>query len=159
MTPDGLLPDPEKILAVRDLAVPKTKSQLRSFLGLTAYYRRFVCSYALVASPLTRLLRDDTPFQWDERHQQAFEHLKACLTSPPLLVHPDWDKPFRLQTDASDYAIAAILAPVSDDACTEKVVCYASRHLTDAERKFDTREKELLAIVWGCEKFRKYLSG
>ena len=139
VTPDGLLPDPEKIRAVRDLAVPTTKSQLGSFLGLTAYNRRFVRSYALVASPLTRLLRDDTPFHWDERHQQAFEHLKACLTSPPLLVHPDWDKPFRLQTDASDYAIAAILAQVSDDASTEKVVCYASRHLTDAERKFDTR--------------------
>ena len=150
---DGLLLDPEKIRAVRDLAVPKTKSQLRSFLGLTAYYRLFVRSYALVASPLTNLLRDNTQFQWDERHQQAFEHLKACLTAPLLPVHPDWDKPFKLQTDASDYAIAAIMAQVSDDACTKKVVCYASRHLTDAERKFDTREKELLAIAWECKKF------
>ena len=101
VTSDGLLPDPLKIRAVRDLAVPKTKSQLMSFLGLTAYYRQFVRSYALFASPLTQLLRDDTPFQWDERHEQAFEHLKACLTSSPLLFYPDWDKTFKLQTDTS----------------------------------------------------------
>ena len=84
--------------------------------------------------------------------------MKQRLTSAPLLVHPDWNKPFLLQTDASDLAVASILAQVDEDG-REHVVCYASRQLSAAERKYDTRQKELLAVIWGCECFRKYLLG
>ena len=158
ITPNGILPDPEKVSAVNNIAVPTTKSELKSFLGLTSYYRRFVNSYATVAAPLFRLLREATSFQWSQVEQDAFDRLKATLTSSPLLVHPDWTRAFQLQTDASDFAIASILVQRDDDG-NERVICYGSRQLSDSERKYDTREKELLAVVWGCESFRKYLSG
>lgn len=92
VTPDCLHVDPQKVSAVRKLSVPQSKSVLKSFLGLTSYYRRFVKSYAQVAEPLTRLLRRTTTFEWTEPQQRAFEELKKHLMSSPLLVHPDWAK-------------------------------------------------------------------
>ena len=88
--------------------MPQTKSQFKSFLGLTSYYRHFVPSYAAVAEPLTRLLQDNTPFQWTVAQQEAFDSLKQQLTSAPLLVHPDWSKPFLLQR-----MLLILLSPLS----------------------------------------------
>jgi hypothetical protein len=158
VTPTGLRVDPAKVQAVTALSVPANKSQLRSFLGLTSYYRRFVPAYAAIAEPLTRLLRDQAPFQWTVDQQCSFDHLKQQPTSAPILIHPDWKKPFLLQTDASDFAVAAVLAQIGDDGL-EHVVSYASRQLTPSERKYDTRQKELLAVLFGCESFSKYLLG
>ena len=128
------------------------------FWSLTSYYRRFVSSYAARVEPLLRLLRDNVPFQWTDDQQHSFDKLKQFLNSTPLLVHPDWSKPFLLQTDASGFALAAILAQVDADG-RESVISYASRQLYASERKYDTRQQELLAVVWGCELFRKCLLG
>ena len=153
----GLAVDPEKVRAVRDLAPPTNRTLLKSFLGLTSYYRRFIRAYAEATEPLYRLLRGKPEtFVWATEQQEAFEKIKTALTTAPLLVHPDWTKPFKLQTDASDYAIGAVLSQ-EDDEARERVVSYASRQLTADERKYDTREKELLAVVWGCETHAKYL--
>ena len=151
-------PDPEKIRAVTDLAAPTTKAHVRSFLGFASYYRRFIKGYATLALPLTKLLKENSEFEWGEEQNAAFSQLKACLSSAPILVHPDWEHPFLLQTDASDYAIGAVLAQV-DDHGQQRVVHYLSRQLTDAEKKWDVREKELLAVVWACEGLRPYLVG
>ena len=131
---------------------------VRSFLGLSSYYRKFIPDYARVARPLTRLLRDDGNFQWMDDCDDAFLALKDSLSSAPILAYPNWDLPFLLKTDASNYAIAAVLSQVHDDGL-ERVVSYASRVLQDREQRYDTREKELLAVVYGCETFRKYLFG
>ena len=157
ISPDGLRVDPKKIDSVQKVAIPTTKGDLRSFVGLTSYYRRFIYKFAQLIEPLTRLLRD-IPFILGADQQDAFERLKKRLTSAPLLIYPDWDKMFFLQTDASDYAIAAVLTQLDDDGY-ERVVSYASRQLRDPERRYDTREKELLAVVYGCKEFRKYLWG
>ena len=81
-----------------------------------------------------------------------------CLTNPPILVHPNWENPFIVQMDASNMAIAAVLAQLNGKG-QEQVVQFASRQLSEAEKKWDTREKELLAVVWSCETFRPYLTG
>eukprot|EP00118_Oscarella_pearsei_P023955 m.294421 g.294421 ORF g.294421 m.294421 type:complete len:416 (+) comp40746_c0_seq7:423-1670(+) len=153
----GVTVDPAKVRAVRELAPPTNRTLLKSFLGLTSYYRRFVKSYSDVTEPLYRLLRGNVSvYAWAAEQQRAFQAIKMALTTAPLLVHPDWTKPFKLQTDASDFAVAAILAQI-DDQTHECVVSYASRQLSVDERKYDTREKELLAVVWGCETHAKYL--
>eukprot|EP00118_Oscarella_pearsei_P017903 m.180288 g.180288 ORF g.180288 m.180288 type:complete len:1472 (+) comp39243_c0_seq11:859-5274(+) len=153
----GVSADPQKIHAIQSLVPPTTKSLLRSFLGLTSYYRRFVPRYATVAEPLTNLLKDENTFTWSATQQEAFDALKQCLCVAPVLNHPDWSRPFLLQTDASDYAVAAILAQCDDDS-TERVLDYGSRKLSDREKRWDTREKELWAVVWGCERYEKYLA-
>ena len=158
VTPAGIRVDPEKVRAVREILPPATKSELRSFLGLTSYYRRFVKAYAERSEPLSKLLRDATPYVWSDEQQKAFEALKLALTEAPLLTHPDWDKDFVLQTNASDLAIAAVLSQ-RDAEALQCALGYASRQLSDLERKYVTREKELIAVVWGCETYAKYLEG
>lgn len=151
-------PDPEKVVAVQKMSPPSNKSQLRSFLGLTSYYRKFIRDYASVALPLTKLLGEDALFSWGAEQQEAFDTLKSQPTTYPVLVHPNWENKFILQTDASNMAIGAVLAQ-EDEHGDERVVQYASRKLTSAEGKWDTREKELIAIIWGCETFRPYILG
>ena len=152
----GINVDPEKVKAVKSLLPPTSKMVLRSFLGLASYYRRFISDFADVAQPLTRLLRDDARFEWGSAQVKSFATLKERLTTAPILAYPDWDATFLLQTDASNDAIAAVLSQVGTDGL-ERVISYASRVLQDRERRYDTREKELLAVVYGCETFRHYL--
>ena len=106
-------PEPAKIQAVKDFPVPQTKKQVRLFLGLAGYYRCFIPDYASVTAPLTDLTRKDAPNQviWSAKCDQAFQHLKQLLCSPPVLWSPDFDKPFTLQTDASDRGVGAVLSP------------------------------------------------
>ena len=130
----GIGPDPDKVAAVQRLASPVNKAQLRSFLGLSSYYRRFIKDYARLASPLTMLLREGQCFQWGSEQQQAFAKLKQCLITSPILDHPDWERPFILQTDASGSALGAVLAQV-DEQGRERVIHYLSRALTEGEQK------------------------
>eukprot|EP00118_Oscarella_pearsei_P018893 m.196972 g.196972 ORF g.196972 m.196972 type:complete len:1094 (+) comp39535_c1_seq2:160-3441(+) len=152
----GISPDPAKIEAVSKLAAPKSKKELRSFTGLASYYRRFVKGFAEIALPLLRLLSDEVRYEWKEPQQRAFEALCQALMTSPVLVHPDWTQMFYVQTDASDYALGAVLAQRNEGGL-EQVVQYLSRKLNPGERKWDTREKELLAVVWACETLRPYL--
>lgn len=153
----GVRPDEKRVEAVKSYPVPKTTRELKGFLGLAGYYRRFIPNFSKIAKPLTELLKKNTPYVWDDRTEKAFNTLKELLTTQPLLQYPNFTKPFVLTTDASNDAIGAILSqgPIGKDL----PISYASRTLNNAERNYPTVEKELLAIVWGCKHFRQYLYG
>lgn len=153
----GIEPDPKKIQAVRDFPQPKTTKELKSFLGLSGYYRRFIANYSKIGKPLYGLLKKGVKYEWGYEQEKAFQELKERLVSAPILQYPDFTQPFNLTTDASDYAIGCILSqgPIGKDL----PVAYGSRTLNKAERNYSTIEKELLAIVWACKHFRPYLYG
>jgi hypothetical protein len=151
---NGVRPDEKRIEAVQNSPEPKTTRELKGFLGLTGYYRRFILNFSEIAKPLTELLKKNTPYIWDDKIEKAFVTLKTSLMTEPLLQYPDFTRPFVLTTDASNDAIRASF-PIGKDA----PIGYASRTLNNAERNYPTVEKELLAIVWGCKYFRQYLHG
>lgn len=106
----GIEQDPANVEKVVQQPVPKTVKQVRAFIALASYYRRFVKDFAEIAKPLHNLIKKDSRFKWTPEHQQTFDALKQALTSPPVLAFPDYDKPFILHTDASDHSIGAILS-------------------------------------------------
>ncbi|XP_062527581.1 uncharacterized protein LOC134199889 [Bombyx mori] len=157
ITDEGVKPDPAKIRAVSEFPVPKCPKDVKSFLGLMSYYRKFIPEFSKTAKSLTSLLKKDTTFTWNNEQQLAFETLKNRLISPPLLIYPDFTKPFTLTCDASNYAISAILS--QGDPNRDKPIAYASRTLNKSEINYNVTEKELLAIMYGCKTFRPYLYG
>ena len=155
VTEEGLLPDPSLLAAIRDIPPPKTATEVRSFLGLAGYYRRYVKGFATIAAPLHALTRKDAVFHWSEDCQTAFDQLKTRLTTSPITAFPDFSQEFRLYTDASTAGLGAILAQVRDD--KERIICCASRALNKAEKSYPATKLECLAIVWAVAKFRPYL--
>ena len=160
--PDGILPDPLKAKAIDDWTYPNSIAQLRQFLGITGYYRKFIKDYAHHAAPLLKLIRDKhkgnrLPTTQTKEQTAAFEYLKSRLTSAPVLAHPNFDLPFEVHTDASNDGLGAVLCQKVDG--QEKVIAYISRILQPAEQKYDTHKKEMLAIVWAIKLWRPYLSG
>lgn len=153
----GVSPDPKKVDCIRNWPIPKTVTEVRSFLGLCSYYRRFVSGYSFIAKPLHSLTEKGQPFAWTAKCEEAFETLKKRLISAPILAHPDFSLPFILDTDASDHAIGAVLSQRIGK--VEKVVAYASRSLSKSERKYCVTRKELLALVYFVKYFRHYLYG
>jgi len=153
-----ILPDPTKIDKVANAGPLKNVKELQRFLGLAGYYRRFIKGYATIAEPLTRLLHKAREYKWKDEQQRAFEELKRRLTEASVLGMPDWTHPFIFQPDASGVAIGAILAQ-EDEEGHERVIHYASRVLSPAERNCSATERELLAVVWGAKEFRPYLHG
>ena len=151
----GLRPDTAKLKAISDWPTPKCVKDVRSFLGLGNFYRRFCKNFAKVASPLTDLLKKDTPFVWSDKCEEAFQNIKNLLTSAPVLQVADPTKDFRLQTDASDFAIGGVLLQQKGKAWLP--IAYMSRRLTTAERRFSTHEKELLALIHSLKIWRCYL--
>ena len=151
---EGIRPTAEKTRAVRDWPTPMTVKDVRSFLGLVNFYRRFIPHFSDIAAPLNELTQRETSFSWQEQHQKAFESLKQALVSSPILDYPRQNDKFVLTTDASDTGLGAVLS-------TERgtVIEYASRTLTSAEKNYATTEKECLAIVWSVHKLRQYLIG
>jgi len=131
--------------------------QLRGFLGLTGYYRKFVKGYAHIAGPLNRLLKKDQAYVWTEDCQKAFGELKRAMTSPPVLALPNDQDAFVLDTDAAEGSIGAVLSQVQDG--VEKVVAYAGRTLNRHEINYCITRKELLAIVHFTKLFRQYPLG
>ena len=159
VTPEGICCDEEKIQAVRNWPVPKNVKDIRAFVGFANYYRRFIKSFAHVAAPLTALTKKDRPFQWTDICQEAFETLKLKLTEAPILAYPSCDEnsTFILDTDASDWAISGVLSQVQNG--VERVIAYASKTLSNSQRKYCTTYKELLAVVTFVKHFRHYLLG
>ena len=155
MTEEGLLPDPSLLVAIREIPPPKTPTEVRSFLGLAGYYRRYVKGFAAIAAPLHALTRKDAVFHWSEDCQNAFDQLKTLLTTSPITAFPDFSQAFRLYTDASTAGLGAILAQVRDG--KERIICCASRALNKAEKSYPATKLECLAIVWAVAKFRPYL--
>lgn len=157
VTQEGIKPNPKKLKAITNYPLPKTTKQIKSFLGITGFYRKFIKNYAHIAKPLTNCLKKGNKIQHTEEFLNAFNTLKSLLTNPPILAYPDFEKPFLLTTDASNYALGAVLS--QKGVTGEKPVSYISRTLNDTEQKYSTIEKELLAIVWSCKMFRPYLFG
>ena len=154
---EGIATDPKKIKTVTEWPVPTSVKEVRSFLGLAGYYRRFVKGYANIAAPLHALTQKDREFKWTDTTQQAFEVLREALTTPPILAMPNDTGEFILDTDASDQTIGAVLSQLQDGA--EKVIAYASRKLDKREVNYCITRKELLAIVHSLKYFKQYLLG
>ncbi|GFQ86315.1 retrovirus-related Pol polyprotein from transposon 17.6 [Trichonephila clavata] len=154
---DGVRTDPQKVSAVKDWRRPKNVHELRSFLGLCTYYRRFVKGFSSIARPLHRLTENKQKFLWTDECEEAFNSLKAALTSSPILVYPDPEKQFILDTDASHESVGAVLSQEING--QEHVIAYWSKCLSKPERNYCVTRKELLAIVKAVENFHSYLYG
>ena len=154
---DGVATDPAKVDAVSSWPQPTCVSDVRSFLGLTSYYRRFVENFAQIASPLHRLTEKKAPFHWTKECDQSFCELKRRLVSAPILAYPQFDQQFILDTDASDFGIGAVLSQVQEG--QERVIAYASRALTKPERRYSVTRREMLALVYFVKHFRHFLYG
>ncbi|GJR79716.1 reverse transcriptase domain-containing protein [Tanacetum coccineum] len=135
--------------------IPPTSKGVRSFLGHASFYRRFIKDFSKISRPMTHLLEKDTPFIFSNECIQAFQTLKNKLTEAPILIAPNWDLPFELMCDASDYAIGAVLGQRHEKHF--RPIHYASKTMTEAESNYTTTEKEMLAVVYAFEKFRSYL--
>ena len=155
VTEEGLLPDLALLAAIWEIPPPKTATEVRSFLGLAGYYRRYVKNFAAIAGPLHALTRKDAVFHWSADCQTAFDHLKMLLTTSLITAFPNFSHAFRLYTDASTAGLGAILAQVRDG--KERIICCASRSLNQAEKAYPATKLECLAIVWAVAKFRPYL--
>ena len=150
---NGIKMDPQKTAVIDAWPQPRDLHQLRSFIGLATYFRRFVQGYSKLVSPLTDLLRGKTQWLWSDKCEQAFQDTKLALTSHPVLVMPDYSKPFEVVCDASVTGLGAVLLQEG------KPVAYESRKLSSAEHNYSTGEQELLAVVHAMRSWRCYLEG
>ena len=155
VTEEGLLPDSSLLAATREISPPKTATEVRSFLGLAGYCRRYVKGFAAIAGPLHALARKYAVFHWSAECQAALYRLKHLLTTSPITAFQDFSQAFRLYTDASTAGLGAILAQIRDG--KERIICCASRALSQAEKAYPATKLECLAIVWAVAKFRPYL--
>jgi hypothetical protein len=126
---EGIIPDPNKIQAIKEMPAPKDKSEVRSFLGLCSYNRKFIPNFAFTSEPLNAITREQIPFTWGQQQKDAFDSLKQSLTQSPILRHPDFNEPFLIQTDACDMGLGAVLCQQINDC--ECVIQYASRTQMD----------------------------
>ena len=154
---DGISADQGKVKAVQDWPQPSNVREVKSFLGLCTYYRRFVPGFSNIAKPLHLLSEKNTKFQWTNECDAAFKSLKQHLTQTPTLSYPDFKKPFILDTDASNVAIGAVLSQVVDGA--ERPITYFSKTLSKPETRYCVTRRELLAVVKATEHFHPYLYG
>jgi hypothetical protein len=152
---EGIRPDPGKIEAVLHFPTPKNVPSVRSFLGLTCYYRKYVRGYSNLAGPSFELTKKDVAFVWDMRCEHAYQALKAALVDAPMVTRPNFKQTFWLDVDWSTKGVGAILS--QKEGKFEKVIAYASKSLTEAQRKFHPMEGECYALIWGVMHFRQYL--
>jgi len=150
--------DPVKLTAVTNWPTLKTMKEVQKFLGFCNFYCHFVKNYSALAQPLFNLTKKDVPFHWDQAEEQAFCDLQSALTLAPVLILPDYDKPFTLITDASDYATGAILEQEDAFGCSHPVA-YFSKSLQPAECNYEIPNKGLLAIIHSLKHFHHYLQG
>ena len=171
----GIEADPEKCEKVRDWPRPTNPEEVRQYLGFCGYYRRFVANFSKVAKPLTDLMptpvkgkkrkgkrtaekKQPVKWVWGQKEEDAFQKLKDCLTSPPILGYADYSLPFELHTDASGSGCGAVLYQEQDG--QKRVISYASRGLNKSERNYPAHKLEFLALKWAVtEKFHAYLYG
>ncbi|GJU56588.1 reverse transcriptase domain-containing protein [Tanacetum coccineum] len=151
----GIEVDRAKVNVIAKLPHPTTVKGVRSFLGHAGFYRRFIQDFSKIARPMTHLLEKETPFVFSKDCIDAFQTLKKKLTEAPILVVPDWNLPFELMCDASDFTIGAVLGQQKTKHF--QPIHYASKTMTEAQIHYTTTEKEMLAVVYAFEKFRPYL--
>ena len=142
---EGIRVDPVKIEAVVNWKPPRSVTEVRSFLGLAGYYRRFVKGFSVIASPLTKLLRKGVLFEWSDKCQNSFEQLKEMLVEAPVLTQPTSGKEYTLYSDASGIGLGCVLMQ------NEKIVAYASRQLKSHEKTYPTHDLELAAVVFALK--------
>lgn len=155
---DGIAPDPAKVEKVAAWPEPKTTREVQQFVGFASYYRRFIQDFASIAKPLYRLTERTNIFNWTAECRTAFNELRRCLTTAPVLAYPDFTREFIVDTDASDTGIGAVLSQVDENG-HERVIAYASRVLSKPERRYCVTRRELLAVVVFLREFRPYLTG
>lgn len=154
VSPEGIRPNPEKLRAIENYPLPTKPKEIKSFLGLTGFYRKFIPHFAQIAKPLTTCLKKDKKVDSkNPEYIEAFKRLKLLISNDPILRSPDFKKKFVLTTDASNVALGAVLSQDGHP------ISYISRTLNDHETNYSTIEKELLAIVWATKTFRHYLLG
>ena len=153
----GLEVDQAKVSIIKTLLPPTTVKGIRSFLGHACFYRRFIRDFSKIARPLCRLLEKDAKFNFDESCQYSFEEIKSRLVEAPIMAKPDWNKEFEIMCDASDYAMGAVLGQKTDKVF--RAIYYSSKTFNAPQENYSTTEKEMLAMVFACEKFRPYILG
>ena len=158
ITPEGLKTNPRLVVAVEEFPRPQNLSEVRRFLGLSSYYRRFIPQFSQIAQPLHALTRKGAEFQWTDACEEAMKTLKKRLVSAPVLAYPSFDKPFVMETDASIAGVGVVLSQPQKDGQLHPVA-YASRSLSAPERNYAITELETLAVVWAIAHFHSYLYG
>ena len=154
---NGIEVDKAKVELISNLPTPKCVRDIRSFLGHAGFYRRFIKDFSVIARPLCNLLTKDDPFAWSQACEAAFDKLKTMLVSPPIMQSLNWNLPFEIMCDASDFAIGVVLGQREDKKAF--VIYYASKTLDSTQENYTTTEKEFLAVVFSLEKFRSYIVG
>ena len=149
--------DKEKVELISNLPTPKCVKDIRSFLGHARFYKRFIRDLSAIAHSLCNFLAKDVTFEWSQACEAAFDELKSMLVSPPIMRSPNWDLPFEIMCDASDYAIGAVLGQREDK--KEFVIYYANKTLDSAQSNYTTMENEFLVVVFALEKFKSYIVG
>ena len=153
----GVRVDPDKVKCILNYPIPKTVKDIRRFIGMAGYYRRFVDRFSEISAPLTDLIKSKGKISWSEKADQAFRDLKSRLVSAPILATPKWNEKFTIHADASDFAVGAVITQGEGE--KEKPVAFMSKKLVGAQKHYTTTEKECLAILTAIEHFRGYIEG
>lgn len=155
---EGLKTDDSKVDGIRNFPTPSTAKEVKRFLGMAGWYRRFINNFSSIVAPITQLTTKKAgKFKWNEEAEKSFNLIKDALCSAPVLSMPDFSKPFTIHTDASDVGVGGVL--VQGEGLEEKVISYMSHKLTTAQRKYSTTERECLAVLLAIEHFRAYIEG
>lgn len=153
----GLRTDPSKIDVILNFPTPKDAKDIKRFLGMCGWYRRFINNFAKIARPLSRLTSKKVKFEWTDEVNDSFNILKSALVSSPILKCPDFNECFYIHTDASSYAVGAVLIQPFNG--VDHPIAYCSRTLNQPETNYSATERELLAVIYGLEQFRAYVEG
>ena len=153
ITREGIQPVPTKVDAIQNIQPQETKRQLRRFVGMVNYYQDMGIRRSELLAPLTNLMSKEAKYKWTPEHQHAFEQVKKVVSKETLLAYPDFNKPFEIHTDASDYQLGSVISQ------NNKPIAFYSCKLTPAQRRYTTTEQELLAIVETLKEFRNILLG
>ena len=153
----GLEVDQAKVSIIKTLLPPTTVKGIRSFLGHAGFYRRFIRHFSKIARPLCRLLEKDTKFNFDVAYQSSFEEIKSRLVEALIMAKPDWNNEFEIMCDAIDYAMGVVMGQKANKMF--RAIYYADKTFNEAQENYSTTEKEMLAMVFACEKFRPYILG
>ena len=153
LTASGVKPDPEKVTAITNMPRPKDKTEIKRLLGMITYLGKFIPNLSEIAEPLRNLTKENVTYIWSDYHDKSFKNLKEIITNSPCLQYYDVEEEVSIETDASDYGLGAVITQKGHP------IAYASRTLSQTERRYSQIEKECLALVFGCQRFDQYLFG